>query len=217
MMELINQTDVAFWSAAFLACLLGAMSPGPSLAVVIRHTLATDRTAGFYAAISHGIGIGIYALITTLGLSVLIQENQYLFNIIQLFGSFFLLLLAIKLLISSASVVDNNNSSLMITSNYAAIRDGLIIALVNPKILLFFTALFSQFVRLDSNIWEKLWLAGIAGGVDMLWYMLVALIISRTESSFFSAKGYFWLDKLFGLILAFIALKFISQLVGFAF
>jgi arginine exporter protein ArgO len=72
-------------------------------------------------------------------------------------------------------------------------------------------------VRLDSNIWEKLWLAGIAGGVDMLWYMLVALIISRTESSFFSAKGYFWLDKLFGLILAFIALKFISQLVGFAF
>jgi threonine/homoserine/homoserine lactone efflux protein len=105
----------------------------------------------------------------------------------------------------------------MITSNYAAIRDGLIIALVNPKILLFFTALFSQFVRLDSNIWEKLWLAGIAGGVDMLWYMLVALIISRTESSFFSAKGYFWLDKLFGLILAFIALKFISQLVGFAF
>ena len=72
----INEVSLGFWIAVTLACALGAMSPGPSLAVVVNHTLAHGRAAGSYAAISHGVGVGIYALITVFGLAVVIQRNQ---------------------------------------------------------------------------------------------------------------------------------------------
>ena len=64
-------------------------------------------------------------------------------------------------------------------SNWAAARDGFLIALINPKIILFFSALFSQFVSVDSELWVKLLMAAIAGTVDTLWYMLVAWLSLR--------------------------------------
>jgi threonine/homoserine/homoserine lactone efflux protein len=46
-----------------LACAAGAISPGPSLIVVIRNTIAGGRKQGVMTAIGHGIGLGLYALI----------------------------------------------------------------------------------------------------------------------------------------------------------
>ena len=95
----INEASLGFWIAVTLACALGAMSPGPSLAVVVNHTLAHGRAAGCYAAISHGVGVGIYALITVFGLAMVIQRNQEIFDIAQLLGCLFLLLMAAKILL----------------------------------------------------------------------------------------------------------------------
>ena len=78
--------------------------------------------------------------------------------------------------------------------------------------MIFFTALFSQFVRLDSSVGEKMALALIAGGVDMLWYLLVVVIITRYGSIQRFQKVSVWINKLFGLILAFIAVGFIIDI-----
>ena len=92
------------------------------------------------------------------------------------------------------------------------------IALVNPKIIIFFSALFSQFVDANSQLWEKTLLALIAGTVDMLWYMLMAVVISSATSNSASLMAYqrygHWLDKLFALVLLVIAAGFIIQIIG---
>ena len=49
------------WSQLALVCLLGAMSPGPSLALIIRNSINYNRLSGFLSSIGHGLGIGIYA------------------------------------------------------------------------------------------------------------------------------------------------------------
>jgi len=209
---LVGNVDLSFWVTVLLACLLGAMSPGPSLAVVINHTLARGSVAGSWAAISHGVAITLYAAITTFGLSVVIGNYQQIFDIIQLIGCLFLLLMAFRLLSSSGQAREESLPATALSSNVLAIRDGLAIALFNPKILVFFTALFSQFVRVDSSVGEKISLALIAGGVDMLWYLVVVLVISHYGSinRFQYASG--WINRLFGLILAFIAVGFIVDI-----
>ena len=209
---LVGNVDLSFWVTVLLACLLGAMSPGPSLAVVINHTLARGSVAGSWAAISHGVAITLYAAITTFGLSVVIGNYQQIFDIIQLIGCLFLLLMAFRLLSSSGQAREESLPATALSSNVLAIRDGLAIALFNPKILVFFTALFSQFVRVDSSVGEKISLALIAGGVDMLWYLLVVVIISRYGSIQRFQKVSVWINKLFGLILAFIAVGFIVDI-----
>ena len=52
------------WSQLALVCLLGAMSPGPSLALIIRNSINYNRLSGILASIAHGLGICIYAIIT---------------------------------------------------------------------------------------------------------------------------------------------------------
>ena len=210
---MLDGVELSFWATVFTACLFGAMSPGPSLAVVVNHTLATGRLAGSYAAISHGMGIGIYALITAFGLSAVIEQNPVIFESTQFVGSLFLLYLGIKLIFSGEKIEEIGLASSPSSSNMMAIRDGLGIALINPKILFFFTALFSQFVQIESSFVDKIALAIIAGGVDALWYLLVVAIISRSGSMarYQSASGFF--GKVFGVLLLIIALRFINQIV----
>ena len=86
------------------------------------------------------------------------------------------------------------------------------IAALNPKILIFFTALFSQFVGTESSFFEKLYLATIAGGIDAIWYILVAIIISSMTPSRRLKNLSIWLDKIFGLFFVAIALLFVVEL-----
>jgi threonine/homoserine/homoserine lactone efflux protein len=206
----INSTSV-YWGSVTLACLLGAMSPGPSLAIIVNYSLSQGRLAGVCAALAHGVGIGMFAFATAFGLVVAVDKNPLLFDAIQILGSFFLLLLATKLLFAP---LDKQTDIVVATkaSLVTAMRDGFLIALINPKILLFFTALFSQFVRVDSEPWEKLGLTLIAGGVDALWYMLVALVISQTGVLRKFQRNSWWLDKIFSVLLFAIAIHFIREI-----
>ncbi len=208
----VSSMSGAFWVSVTLACLFGAMSPGPSLAIVVNHTLSQGRIAGICAGLSHGLAVGLFAFATASGLSVAIHNNPMLFNAIQLLGSIFLLFMAIKLLF--APVKKDTELVLAVhSSNWRAARDGFLVALVNPKVLLFFTALFSQFVTVETEMWEKLTLGLIAGGVDALWYMLIALVLSHSGMIIRFQRDGWWLDKLFSIVLFAIASHFILELL----
>ena len=62
-------------------CAMGAISPGPSLAVVIRNTISGGRFQGVMTGIGHGIGIGIYAFMAVMGLSSLLLNNENFYDI----------------------------------------------------------------------------------------------------------------------------------------
>ena len=61
--------ELTVWLSLLFVCLLGAMSPGPSLAMVIRHTLGGGPLKGITCAWAHALGIGVYALVTLAGLA----------------------------------------------------------------------------------------------------------------------------------------------------
>ena len=207
-----SNLDITFWVTVTIACLFGAMSPGPSLAVIINHSLSQGRIAGVCAALSHGVAIGLFAYATASGLSVAIAANPLLFDAIQILGSAFLVFLAIKLLMAplkkDVGMVVSGPSSV-----WQALRDGLLIAVVNPKVLLFFTALFSQIVTLDIALGDKVALALIAGGVDALWFMLIAVALSHSRLLIRFQKSSWLLDKVFSLILFAIASRFILEIL----
>ena len=201
-----------FWISVTVACLLGAMSPGPSLALIINHSLSQGKVAGICAALAHGLGIALFAFVTAFGLVVAVDKNPEVFDVIQILGCLFLLSLAVRLLF--APMNRDADISMAVRSSYlAAARDGFLIALVNPKILIFFTALFSQFVTAGSSDWEKLSLTLIAGGVDALWYMLVVLLVSHSGAMIRFQRKSWVIDKIFSLILFVMSSYFISQII----
>ena len=64
-----------FWSQFAAVCLAGAMSPGPSLALIIRNSTKYNRLGGIMSAVGHGLGMGVYAIFAVTGLSIIILTN----------------------------------------------------------------------------------------------------------------------------------------------
>ena len=56
------------------AFVLGAVSPGPSLAVVLRNSLSGGRRQGVLAGLGHGLGFGVYAFLSAVGISAAIAR-----------------------------------------------------------------------------------------------------------------------------------------------
>ena len=76
--------SLTFWLQFVLVCVIGAMSPGPSVALIIRNSVTFSRTAGILSAIGHALGIGIYASLAILGLHFILITNHFIFNSIQI-------------------------------------------------------------------------------------------------------------------------------------
>ena len=73
----------------FTVCLLGAMSPGPSMAVVINNSIFKGRYNGILTSIGHGVGITVYATFAVLGLGLIIKNNIFVFNGLKILSIIF--------------------------------------------------------------------------------------------------------------------------------
>lgn len=168
----------ASWLSVAAVCALGAASPGPSLAVVLRHALGGSRGRGIACALAHAAGVGLYALLTVLGLAAVLARHPAVHDGIAAAGATYLAWLGLGLLRRGGPVAGDAPATAAAAELRAAARDGLAIALLNPKIALFFLALFSQFVGPGPTVAEVAILAGTATAIDAAWYVAVATVMS---------------------------------------
>lgn len=191
------------WLTIVGICALGAMSPGPSLAVVLKHTLAGGRRQGMAAAVTHGLGVGLYAFACVSGLAVVIIASETLFTILQWSGAAYLAWMGVKGLLSRS----NPNQALPEVEARTAARDGFMVVFLNPKIAVFFIALFSQVVGTDTTLLGKIAYASTAMVIDGLWYVIVAWLFSNPRWLRVLQQKAVWLDRIFGVILVGLAGK----------
>lgn len=200
--------EFSSWLALVTICVIGAMSPGPSLAVVMRNTIRGGQTHGVLTALGHGAGVGLYALLTALGLALIIANNPMLFDVIRYGGAAFLAWLGIKALLAKPSPEDAAAEAHHIAGRQGAF-EGFMVAFLNPQLAIFFVALFSQFVHADTDWQQSSIMMLTAGGIDALWYVLVALVLSRGPVLAWLKDRSIWLDRLSGVVLLALAIKVI--------
>ena len=201
--------NLTAWLTIVGICALGAMSPGPSLAMVLKHTLAGGRRQGMIAGAVHGLGVGLYAFICLSGLAVLIVTSTTLFQLLQILGALYLFWLGLQGLRSRAK----SDQPLAEVETQAAVRDGFLIVFLNPKIAVFFIALFSQVVGSETSLAARLGYAATALVLDGGWYMLVAWLFSNPRWLQQLQRRAVWLDRIFGLVLIGLAAKLAFELI----
>ena len=185
----------------FLVCSLGAMSPGPSWVLIINNALFKGKISGYITSIGHGLGIATYALIANLSIGVIIQSNIFFFNIIKILSIIFLIYLGYK----SLTTTTINIQEKKLTGKFQSFLEGFSLAILNPKVLIWFIAIYSQFMSPNNKLIFNFILIITAGIVDMSWYCLLVffvvtagllpiiqdkiLIFQRTVGSIFIAIG----------------------------
>lgn len=191
-----------FWLQFAAVCVAGAMSPGPSLALVIRNSTKFSRIAGLMTAIGHGLGMGIYAVFALTGLVIVITTNVYLFQLIQILGICFLLYFGIQFILQKSNeiIIDDKQK------NINSFIQGFSISILNPKILIWFAAIFSQFVSVNGTFTSNSILVLTASIIDCIWYIIVALVVTSYGLNNFFQKRINIIQKISGFILVLIGI-----------
>ena len=201
--------DTAALLGMSLVCAMGAMSPGPSLAVVLRNTISGGRTQGVMTGIGHGIGFGIYAMIAVTGLSAILIADETKFDLLQWAGVVVLLWLSYNMLTYQPSGNPEEHQS----SGRRGFVEGFMISFLNPKILVFLVAVFSQFIDPQMTDTDRVAMAVIAGIIDTTWYVLVAAVLSGTTIIDKLRENSTVVDRMIGSVLLILAMVLIVKSV----
>lgn len=176
--------DASTWFSLAGICIVGAASPGPSLGVVLANTVGGGRTAGVATGVGHGLGVGIYATLAVAGVAVVVTAAPPVFVGLQVAGAAFLLWMGGQLLSTRAGPMGPDEARPRPRTSVAkGFRQGFLVSFLNPKIAVFFLALFSQFVDPQARFVEKGAMGMMAGVIDTAWYVMVALVMSGTGLS----------------------------------
>ena len=194
-----------FWLQFAAVCIAGAMSPGPSLALIIRNSTKYNRLGGIMSAIGHGLGMGIYAIFAVTGLIIILTTNIYIFKSIQIAGIIFLFIFGILFIIQKKEELNIENNQNKLNS----FLQGFSISILNPKILIWFSAVFSQFVRSDSTFLTNSILVITASAIDCIWYVVVVLIVTSYGLKDFFQKRINAIQKISGTVLVLISILLI--------
>ena len=201
------------WISLATICILGAFSPGPSLVVVLSLTASEGRKAGYIASLGHGFGVFIYALISATGLAIVLNSYRQLYISIQILGAIFLFYLGIRIIGSSLFKKSDNKSQDIVSSIFSSrLIDGFLIAILNPKIAVFFFSLFSQFLVAGQTFTIHLGMATMAGVIDTFAYLTLVSLVSTSIMRKFITIYKKSVEFAFGLLLIILALSLCFKL-----
>lgn len=170
------------WAALTLALVIGAMSPGPSLALVLRNTMIGGRRLGILTGLGHGIGFGLYAVITSSALAAALSANNNISELLRWAGVGLLIWLGYNFIrrATKRKMPDAHLVERCEISGHVGFVQGFLLAILNPKILAWMLAIYAPFVRPAAPITTTLTMGLLATCTDATWYISVAALLYQT-------------------------------------
>jgi threonine/homoserine/homoserine lactone efflux protein len=165
-------------SAFLVASFVLAVTPGPGVFYIVTRSVTEGRAAGLASVIGVALGNFGSAVAASVGLAVILSASSVAFEIVRYLGALYLFFLGWRALrTQKAQAALSAHSS---GSNARIVRDGFVVALLNPKTALFFAAFLPQFVAPGSAhafqpvILGALFVA-IAASTDTLYALFASL------------------------------------------
>ena len=213
------------WAMLAITLLAGAATPGASLALVLNTATKYGRLPGVIQSLAHGIGVSFYALLVSTGISSILFASERAFQLLQFSGCLLLLYFGVKMIMGGWNSRRNADQSVEsdyesgpdlksqthygrlaeTSSNWSHASKGFLIVFLNPKIALFFLAVFSQFLHPGQSLLLQWTMASLAGAIDALWYLSIAILVSISRVSKTINRFGWQLDILWGSVLVIIA------------
>lgn len=157
--------------------LLAAMSPGPDFVLVTKNSLGGSLRRGAFTALGIGTALLIHVFYCVLGLGIVIQESDLLFNLIKYAGAAYLLYLGVLLLKEKSAAQTHSDEKP--SFKHGPFVSGFICNLLNPKAALFVLSLFTQFVDPQMGFGPRMALGGVMALVTALWFLFLAYLLSH--------------------------------------
>ncbi|NUW59862.1 LysE family transporter [Cronobacter muytjensii] len=187
---------------------LGMLSPGPDFFLVIKNAARYPRSAAMMTAAGVIAGVVTHMTYCVAGIAVLITTTPWLFGALKYVGAAYLVWLGINALLARGTTsLALDGVAQESTSFKKAFIQGYLCNLLNPKATLFFLAMFTQVLNVNSGMMEKLWYAGIIVALTLVWWPLLVLLIQSAPVRRGLTKAQKIIDKLLGGMLLALGIK----------
>jgi threonine/homoserine/homoserine lactone efflux protein len=163
-------------SAYLVATVALTLTPGPDMTLFLGKTISQSRLAGFASMAGATAGLLVHTVLVAIGLSALLAASATAFLVLKIVGAIYLLWLAIEAVRhgSALSLADRNAAPDPIRRVFAK---GLMINLLNPKIIVFFVTFLPQFVTpTDPNAAAMLMFLGVLFAVVAMAFATVLIL-----------------------------------------
>lgn len=169
------------WLYYLLTMLVLTSTPGPSVLYSVSNSLNGGVKKALFGALGGTTAITIIMTLSFTGMGVVIMTSEVLFNIIKWLGVAYLVYLGMSALLSKdESFLVSNKSNNKKQSYKATYLGGFMVGASNPKAILFFTALFPQFINPTAALWPQFLILSLTFiAFEMTWLMLYAYFASK--------------------------------------
>ena len=140
-MEIVINLNL--WLAFVAASALLAIMPGPIVTLVIANSLSQGSRAGVINVLGTFTGTAVLFAIGGLGVAWIMTALSHWFDIVRWAGAIYLIYLGVKQWFARPETLANQQAA---PPGHSLFWQGLVVAVTNPKLILFYIAFFPQFV-----------------------------------------------------------------------
>jgi threonine/homoserine/homoserine lactone efflux protein len=186
------------WTFIPIAALL-TITPGAGTAMVVRSALRGGWRAAVLTIAGNSVGVVVWALLSVLGISALVAASEVAFLVLKLTGAVVLVWLGAQSLLRAGRA---DRAPVTPVVRRRAFRDGLLTSITNPKLAVFFVALFPQFVDDRAAVLPTtLLMAALIVVFDFAWYSGLAVLVSRAKREVMRTRVARWVERTTGAVL----------------
>jgi threonine/homoserine/homoserine lactone efflux protein len=159
------------------------VTPGAATALVVRSAATGGQRRALATTVGNSLGVLAWSCFAAMGIAAVVATSAEAFTAVKLAGAVVLVLLGLQSLRGHRA--DPARPGRPEPVRGAPLRDGLVTSLANPKLAVFFVALFPQFVPDGAPVLPcALLMAAMIVAFDLVWYSALAYLVARARRAF---------------------------------
>jgi RhtB (resistance to homoserine/threonine) family protein len=187
------------------------VAPGADTMLVVRNVLRGGRRDGYFTTAGICTGLYVHALLSALGISVILMHSATAFTVMKIAGAGYLVWLGFNSLRGAARGSRSQSMEVVARVNVTparCFREGFLTNVLNPKVAVFYLALLPQFIGpTDPVLLKSLLLTAIHFVQGILWLGFVTYIVNRSRQFFMKPGMRRRLDAICGTLLVGLGLR----------
>jgi len=195
--------DMTTWLTFVLFALVAIITPGPAILLSLSNSIRFGMQKVLLSSLGNICGLLIISSAAILGLGAVFRTSTTLFLLVKIVGALYLVYLGIRQWRSSCSILSNmkqsGNNEKSVKSNSLLFVEGFLIALTNPKAILFFTALFPQFIHTEEALLPQfLIMTTTFMSISFMVLISYGLLANKVKAWFKNETRTRWLNRILG-------------------
>jgi threonine/homoserine/homoserine lactone efflux protein len=191
--------SLEIWIFYASAVLLLTASPGPMVLLCVSTSITSGFKPSMYAAIGGVISISTIITISFTSLGLIISSSDTIFAIVKYVGAGYLIYIGYKALTSKQNNYNLSNTKNIVNDNKSLFIRGLIMGITNPKAIVFFMALFPQFIDLDKPLFlQYIIFVSTFALFEISWLILYSYLGTKSSNWFLQNNRAKFFNKITG-------------------